>query len=246
MTQLQPPERTVPDLIGVIEWAIRNAPRTLQTALGPSELGVACDRCLIALLAGQLAYRDEEAPWLPTIGNAVHDWLELAAIQWMQATKSDRYVAEGRVAVGQVAGQDIWGNSDVFDRHTGTVVDYKLVGSTTLKKVKRAGGAALTYKRQAHLYGRGWALAGYPVQSVAVLFLPRNGFHVGDGTYWQEPYDEGVALETLARANMFQAGIDAIGWQAVHDAAPPHTGQEFTCPDEPGNRGVDRQLAGLI
>lgn len=239
-----PPEQTIPDLTALIEDAIRNAPRTLQTALGPSELGIACDRCLIAALAGQPHYSDDAAPWLPTIGNAVHEWLEMAVVRHLAATGTDRYIPEGKVAVGTLRGVDITGSSDVLDVHTGTVVDYKVVGTSTLRKV-RSAGASLTYRRQAHLYGRGWALAGYDVRSVAVWFLPRNGFRVGDGLLWQEPYDEQVALDALDRANSLAGFIDAFGVDAVLDGAPPHTGIEFTCPDE-RPRDTTSQLAGLI
>lgn len=233
---------TIPDLQAVIEHAIRTMPRTLQASLGPSEIGVACDRCLINMLAGRPHYRDDSAPWLPTIGNAVHDWLEQVIVRHLVTTGTDRYIPEGRVTVGQIRGIDITGSSDLFDVHTGTVVDYKIVGASTLKRVK-ASGPSLTYQRQAHLYGRGWTAAGYDVRSVAVWFLPRNGFQIGHGHLWQAPYDEQVAVDTLDRANALAGFLDTFGYDAVHDSAPPHTGAEFTCPDE---RDHTAQLAGLI
>lgn len=229
-----PPEQTLPDLRSLVEHAVMNDPRTLQVALGPSEIGVGCDRCLAHMLAGHLK-RENGLPWLPTIGNAVHDWLETVVLQHLMRTGSDRYVPEGKVSVGQLRGVDITGHSDVLDTWTGTVVDYKVVGATTLKKVgvKRGapqGDPGATYRRQAHLYGRGWASAGYDVRAVAVWFMPRNALSIDSGFFWgPEPYDEQVALDALARANALAAGVDVLGVDAVLAQMPPHTGHEFTC-----------------
>jgi hypothetical protein len=228
-----PVEQTIPDLQNIIEHAILNAERSLQTTIGPSSLGSGCDRCLITELAG-LKPEEGRAPWLPTIGTAVHDWLEATVIRHLMASGTDRYIPEGRVLVGHVDGQPIHGNSDLFDVHTGTVVDYKVTGTTTLRKC-RTHGPSLTYQRQAQLYGKGWEDKGFDVRSVAIWFLPRNGYTIDNGFLWQAPYDRADAENTLARANAFAAGIRAIGAEAVLASAPPHTGTEFSCPavDEP-------------
>jgi len=222
------PAQTIPDLQAVIEHAILNAERSLQTTIGPSSLGTGCDRCLITELAG-LKPAEERAPWLPTIGNAVHEWLEAAVVRHLMTSGTDRYIPEGRVLVGHVDGQPIHGNSDLFDVHTGTVVDYKVTGTTTLRKC-RSKGPSITYQRQAHLYGKGWEDMGFTVNSVAIWFLPRNGFTIDNGFLWQVPYDRANAEATLARANALAAGIRAIGAEQVLASAAPHTGDEFSCP----------------
>ena len=238
------PERTIPDLQTVIEDAIRNHPRTLQKVIGPSSLGAECDRCLITELAG-LLYEGDAAPWLPTIGNAVHDWLEQVIFRHLMATGTDRYIPEGRVKVGTVGGRDIYGNSDLFDRHTGTVVDYKVVGTTSLRELTRHG-VKETYRKQAHLYGKGWEDAGHRVRSVAVWFLPRNGFTIGSGYLHQEDYDRAVAEKAIARADMFAGAINAFGADTVLASAPPHTGTEFSCPDPKAAEKAAKQLDGLL
>lgn len=238
------PDQAIPDLQAIIEDAIRNDPRSLQTELGPSEIGCDCDRCLIAMLAGD-KLDDEYAAWLPALGRAAHEWLEYVVNRHLATTGSDRYLTEGRVAVGTVGGHEISGNSDVFDVHTGTVIDYKLVGTTTLRDCRK-NGAKTTYRRQGHLYGRGWAAAGYDVRSVAIWYLPRNGFTIGGGYLHQEPYDEQVALDAINRADQFANWIAVMGADAVLASAPPHTGHEFSCPDEKADEKASRQLAGLI
>jgi len=61
----------------VIRGAIANHPRSLQKRIGPSEIGTPCDRRIGYKLLGQ-----EENPrgdaWKPTVGTAVHGWLEKA------------------------------------------------------------------------------------------------------------------------------------------------------------------------
>ena len=222
------PAQTIPDLQAVLEHAILNDDRSLQTTIGPSSLGSACDRCLITELAG-LKGPDEQAAWLPAIGRAVHEWAEYAILRHLALTGTDRYICEGRVLVGTVGGVEIWGNSDVFDTHTGTVVDFKVTGTTSLREYRK-NGAKTTYRRQQHLYGKGWEDKGFDVKSVAVWCLPRNGFTIGSGYLHQEDYDRADAEATLARANAFAAGIAAIGHEAVLASAPPHTGSEFSCP----------------
>lgn len=236
------------DLRAVIEHAVTNDPRTLQTDLGPSELGVGCDRCLAHMLAGHLR-RENGLPWLPTIGNAVHDWLETTVLQHLMATGTARYLPEVTVNVGQLRGVDIKGHSDLFDVHTGTVVDYKIVGETTLKKVK--AGPTVTYRNQVHLYGLGMERAGFDVRHVAIWFLPRNAMTIDSGRYWTEPYDRSRADAALARANAIAAGVDALGVDQVLTQMPPHTGAEFTCTawvgdGAPTTPDTSRQLAGLI
>jgi hypothetical protein len=241
----RPPEFTIPDLLDIHEDAIRNHPRTLQRQIGPSSLGSPCDRCLIRELAGLDADREEDAAWLPELGHAVHHWFDLNVLKWMGRTGSHRYINEGRVAVGEVGGVLIEGNSDVYDTETATVVDYKVVGTTTLREVRR-NGAKTTYIRQGHCYGLGWERAGFAVQSIAIWFVPRNGRTLRDGHVEQFPYNRNEAIRTVERADMFARAIQSFGVDAVLAKAPPHTGTEFSCPDPKAEQRIQQQLDGLI
>jgi hypothetical protein len=75
--------------------------------------------------------------------------------------------------VGHIAGQEIWGSTDLFDHDTRTVIDHKIVGKSTLDNARRHGPSP-TYRTQAHLYGMGWINAGQPVTDVAIAYLPRQ------------------------------------------------------------------------
>ena len=238
------PERAITDLQAVIEHAIRNRPRTLQKTIGPSSLGSECDRCLITELAG-LQEPEDIAAWLPTLGVALGEWLEGVVIKHLMTTGSDRYIPEGRVTVGHIAGVEVGGNTDVFDTWTGTVIDYKLIGTTTLRKMHKQG-ASTTYRRQVQVYGKGWEDAGFVVKSVAVWALPRNGFRISDGKVHQEDYDRAEAEKTIARADMFARAIAAFGAERVLASAGPHTGTEFACPDPKAEEKAAKQLDGLL
>lgn len=209
------------DLRPIIERAINSHPRTLQTALGPSEVGNACDRCLVHLLAGQRG-REIATPWLPTVGTAVHAWLEAVF------SPDPRFITEGRVCVGELGGEPLCGSSDLFDTHTGTVVDWKITGKSTRVAAQRHG-PSLTYQRQAHLYGAGWAALGHDVKTVAIAFLPRDHVSLSASYVWQAPFSPQIAQDTLDRANRFLAWLDAFGLDAVLSATPEHTGDEFSC-----------------
>ena len=224
------PAEVAGDLRTIIEAAIVNQPRSLQKHIGPSELGNECDRCLVHKLAGTT--EATEAAWLPFIGTCVHEQLETIFLQH-EATRGNlgmpsRFLPEHRVTVGKVAGIDITGSTDLFDTHSGTVCDWKIVGTTTLRSA-RSKDASLVYQRQAMLYGKGWEDRGYTVTSVLIYFLPRNAVSLADGYAWQAPYERTVAEETLAHADALARSICAFGLNHVLANLPPHTNDGFTC-----------------
>jgi len=239
------------DVRNIIEASIINAPRTLQTRIGPSELGNPCDRCLAHKLAG--TPERPEAAWLPFIGTAVHEKLE-GIFLGHEFTRADlgmpgRWFPEHRVTVGTVNGTQITGNTDLFDTQTGTVIDFKCVGTTTIKKAK-AHGASLVYSRQAQLYAKGWADDGYTVNTTTILYLPRNSVSLADTYVWSAPYDRQVALDTLARANNIANAIKGLGLDQVLAAMPEHTFDEFSCkrfatPTTP-NLNTDAPFGALV
>jgi hypothetical protein len=205
------------ELLHVVRDAIDNAPRSLQQRIGPSELGTPCARLLGHKLAGTLP-ADNRDKWLATVGTAVHAWLAeqfvAANAAWRQRTGEDvtRWLVEHRVTVGHIAGEDIDGSTDLYDRVTATVVDWKIVGPTRLKHYRR-NGPGRQYRDQLHCYGRGWAAKGHPVDTVMLALLPRNS-ELKDAIYIAEPYDEQVAVDALARANRVNALVQVLGDEA--------------------------------
>lgn len=209
------PELVLDAYIAQITEAIEAHPRSLQTAIGPSEVGMDCLRRLAYKLSG---HPEKAAPpnWKATIGTAVHAWLEqvFTADPEIQAAGLQRWYTETRVDVGELPdGSHITGSCDLYDRVTGTVLDHKVVGPAQLKKY-RAHGPSKQYRTQAHLYGRGWVRAGMRATHVAICFLPRNG-DLKDAYLWHEPFDEQVAVDGLNRLGGVWTLLQLQGEQAL-------------------------------
>lgn len=193
-------------LVGTIEEAIVNTPRSLQRRIGPSEIGTPCDRCLGHKLAQ--TEKREQAAWLPTIGQAVHAWLE-------EVFRSTVHLPEERVCVGEIDGIPVDGTSDLYVGDPFfTVVDWKIVGDTTIKDA-RFNGVSEVYNVQRQAYGRGWRSAGYRVDGVAIAYLPRNAASLRRGFLDWAPYDETVVTHALARAEGIAIAGRLQGWDAV-------------------------------
>lgn len=214
------------ELLHLIREQIDNHPRSQQRRIGPSEIGTPCTRRLAYKLAGVEEVNPSSGAWRPTVGTAVHTWLE-AALQSFNNSGFDRFYLEEKVTVGSIGGVDITGSCDVYDRCTATVIDWKVVGPDRIKRY-RLDGPGDQYRTQAHLYGRGFTTAGLPVDHVAVMFLPANG-ELRDAHYWTEPYDESIALAGLTRANGVAALI-ALGGAAAAAALPTSDAYCRYCP----------------
>lgn len=237
----------------LIDDAIANNPRSLQTRIGPSELGTDCLRCLGHKLAGIPEQRD--VAWLPWIGSAVHAAIEEVFLAANARLPDVRFLVEATVSVGEVDGVDITGHADLYDLDDATVTDFKCVGVTTLRDAK-ANGPTATYRKQAHLYGRGFTRRGLPVERVRIVYLPRNSVNgLADAVVWDEPYDEQVALDTLARADALAKAIRLAGAEKVLpglQAAPGcHSCARYPLPDgtyppRPGHEHQPRTLTSLL
>jgi hypothetical protein len=189
----------VAELDGLIEAHINNAPRSLQTAIGPSELGIPCDLRLGYKLAGHPQVNtDQPLSWKAWIGTNVHT-----------ENGEDRYLLEERVTVGGVNGEDICGNCDLYV--DGVVLDWKIPGGSTLRKYKKEGPGE-QYEVQAHMYGLGWENRGYPVSDVAIYFLPRDQ-EWRQRHLWTAPYDRQRALNALSRVDGIAKLTAALGPQ---------------------------------
>lgn len=201
----------------VIADAIRAQPRTLQTSIGPSQIGNPCARAILHTLNGGADPRKGEAAWRPAVGTAIHAQLEL----WFRRLP-DRYLVEQRVEIGHHAGQDIGGTCDLYDLDTDTVIDWKSASAARLKAY-RANGPSDIYRTQAHLYGLGvLRTLGHVPQHVAVAWLPRDG-DLRDMHVWSEPWNPTIALDALNRLDQLYAELRLIGLDAALEQYPPCT-----------------------
>lgn len=194
----------------IIRDHINTQPRSLQTRIGPSEIGNPCDHCLAARLAGW--EKNEDAPWLPFIGTCVHARFEDLFIRREIDKLHDggrRFLTEQKVTVGRIGDTEITGSTDLIDLVNGVTVDWKIVGPTTLTDVRRHGPSH-TYRVQQQLYAKGWNDAGITVREVAIYYLPRNAMSMDSGVTWHEPYQPDIAARALERANRLWANLQAL------------------------------------
>jgi hypothetical protein len=209
------PEILATELFILIEQAIIGQPRSQQRRIGPSELGVPCDRRIGYRLAGIEPAQDRGAAWKPYVGTALHEQIGTVIAthevgRMSQPDYVERYKVEERVSVGEIGGVEITGSCDLFDVKHGAVWDWKFVTRNKIREQYRPHGPGDQYRTQAHLYGRGWQRQGYDVRTVGVIFMTRDG-ELADRHVWQEAYDEQVAVAALDRATSIASAITALG-----------------------------------
>jgi len=158
-----------------LEHAAR-APRTLQQHLGPSELGVACDRQVVGKMAALPATNHVADPWPSIVGTACHAWAADAFDADNVRRNVLRWVTETRVTPHP----DHPGTADLYDAQERAVVDHKFLGESSMAKIRK--GWPRHYKVQLLLYALGYHLLGLPVQRVALAAYPRTAASL-DGLY---------------------------------------------------------------
>lgn len=238
-------------LLGVIEHSIANYERTLQKAIGPSEMGTPCLRRLGFRLSHVPKVNDTSG-WRPMVGTAVDNELSVFLHKDNQRRKRagqpERWMIHHKVPVGTLDGKLIEGNLDVYDLELNELVDWKVVGPTALKvyrrKVKAGHCPDEKYRAQVHTYGRGMARKlELPIQTVGIMFLPMNG-ELNEIVYWSEPYDPAVGAEVFARARDLTQALAEEGPELLGKLirANDHCGH---CPwFVPGTESLTRECPG--
>lgn len=90
------------------------------------------------------------------------------------------------------------GTGDLLDRRLRAFVDWKFMGTWSLKKL-RTSGPSDTYRVQIHTYGAGAAARGEKVDQVAIVGMPRQGTTLDEMFVWSEPFDPSIADVALKR-----------------------------------------------
>lgn len=180
------------DLLEVVRNAMAGHARSAQVAVGPSEVG-GCPRRLGHRVAfGKPAERDLDTAWRPTVGTAVHDWLSKAFFH-----AGNRWIVDYQVTI------PIRGTLDLYDCEDARVTDFKVVGVTTLKKAAK-GEISAKYETQLDLYALGMMADGYPVERVALWFLPASG-SLADAVWYERPVDIARAVAAVEQLRKIEA-----------------------------------------
>jgi hypothetical protein len=201
-------------LTEIITDTATNAPRSLQRRIGPSEVGDPCPRRLAYKLLDWPSVNDGGDPWPSIVGTATHEWLANALERHNTQTGTKRWLVEERVEVddGSVSGYRLGGSCDAYDTETHTVVDHKVIGTSSMRKY-RTEGVREQYRIQANLYGLGFERAGYRPQTVALAFYPRGGM-LGGLWVWTDVYERQVALDALKRLGSIRDLLIALDPEA--------------------------------
>lgn len=171
-------------------------PRTTQRAIGPSEIGKPCARCLARYVLDITVENPFRDPWCAVVGTAIHAWLDEAAVDACKRAERGIYISENRVHPDPDT-MPKGGNADLYIVDRKMVVDHKTTSAEKLKSY-RHNGPGVRYRYQGHLYGLGYANLGWPVEHVAVAFWNRGG-RLRDLYVWTEPYDPAIAAEAIDR-----------------------------------------------
>lgn len=158
------------------------APRTLQQHLGPSEIGVECDRQVVGKLAALPATNHVSDPWPSMVGTACHAYAEEAFQGDNTRRNVIRWVTETKVTPHP----DHPGTADLYDAQEQAVVDHKFLGPSSLDKVRKS--PPRKYVVQLLLYGLGYYRLGLPVRRVVLAAYPRTAASL-DGLYvWEREF----------------------------------------------------------
>lgn len=173
--------------------------RSQQKVIGLSEIGDPCDRAVAYRLLCIEPVNVGRDNHLADVGTAWHAWVAEAFEAENRRLGRQRYIIEQRVFLTD----GYSGTADLFDVDTGTVIDHKLLGVTSLRKI-RNGDIPPKYRTQLHAYGYGHTRAGRQVNTVALACYPRSDNLAGDfggqGLHiWTESYSEQIALSGIDR-----------------------------------------------
>lgn len=185
--------------------------RGAQTTLGPSEIGTPCDRRLAMSLMGAPPVNPGGDGWAAFVGTCTHDGLE-KMFRWASA-QSGRFATEMRVKFPSEFVPH--GTADLLDRVHLCLIDHKIMGEYSLKKLREQGPPD-HYRVQAHTYALGAVLAGEKVKDVAIVAWPRAGSSLDQMYVWTEPFDRKLAEEAIAR-------VDRIARDAFSKGQGPYS-----------------------
>lgn len=173
------------ELKRVVAEAGKRAPRSQQVHLGPSELGVACDRQVVGKLTREPKLNLTSDPWPSMVGTWIHAGLEEAFNQDNEREGVGRWLTETRVEPHP----DHGGTGDLYDAKEYAVVDHKALGEATLSKLMREGPPR-KYEAQLYLYALGFEKMGHRVDRVVLAAWPRTRSNL-DGMYvWEHAFDD--------------------------------------------------------
>ncbi len=191
-------------LVDAIRLSSARQERSLQTDVGPSELG-GCRRRVWHRLQGTPESNKSTKVLASFMGNAIHDWIENAL------AGADPF-GDMLHREFEVSHDGLTGHVDLYDSGRLLVVDWK----TTTKK-NLSYFPSKQQRMQVMVYG--WLLneTGHPVETVSLVAIARDG-NEDDIVVHVEDYDPELAQEAL----LWLADV-----KAMTEAPPPEKYEAF-------------------
>lgn len=190
--------------------------RGKQEAIGPSQIGTPCERKLgyMLIFGAQSVSEDGEYAgdvddlWRMQVGTILHDWLDeqfkAAGPEWLASHRIG-----GRAP----------GTIDIAELLKRLGVDFKCVAPSVLKTVaSSAAKIGEKYETQIDVYGLGLIADGYPIERVALLFLPKAGT-LKDAVWYSRPINPQRALDAFARRDRIKTLVDGVSAAGIGDDA---------------------------
>ncbi len=183
-------QRYAATIRGIVTEHANNSDRNLQRHLGPSEIGVECDRQVVSKLAGLPPTNHITDPWPSIVGTAVHAWLAECFTAFNTKHGQLRFIAEQRVYPTDTEP----GTADLYDAAEQVLGDHKCLGETSMAKVRSAAGPPRHYVVQMLLYALGYRRLGLPVKRVALIAYPRTSSSLAGLYVWDRPASDADAI----------------------------------------------------
>lgn len=207
------------DIVDVVQWSNNNSSRSLQSTIGPSELGNSCDRRIAYRLAGIPTVNAWTDPWKAIVGTSIHAWMEKSINRFQQVHYMDRWKTEITVQPDPL----VTGHCDLYDTEKAMVIDFKTVSKDKMKSW-RTQGPPEYYKDQVNLYALGLEMAGQTVHKVAMIAIPRDG-QMSEWRMWIDDYSPDRAKTCIARmygiANLLIEQGDSIDFETIPSEPGP-------------------------
>lgn len=225
--------RYAADLRQVIVRQASRQPRSVQLFLGPSELGAECDRQVIGKMIAAPRTNHVSDPWPSIVGTAVHAWLAEKFRLENELNGTLRWLTETRVAPHPQHP----GTADLFDLLEAALVDWKILGPTSIDKVRSPDGPSRRYKVQLLLYALGFRNYGARVDRIALVALPRTAATLDAIYVWEHPCDPAAddaliaeVLRVTGIRRMIAAEILKGGMRIEEVPITPDSDECFFCP----------------
>jgi hypothetical protein len=156
-----------------------------------------CDRKVVGKLAGEAVTNHVVDPWASIVGTAVHAWLaeKFGLENRLNQFAFPRWLTEQRVSPHP----SYPGTADLYDTAYRACVDWKVLGPTSMAKVRRPEGPPQRYQIQLLLYALGYRNLGLPVDRVVLAALPRTEPTLDAMFVWEHQYSalDDVVIEAV-------------------------------------------------